>query len=73
LGFQPLRPVEKWNRSMMRRIESLRDAVMDKIGTKEKLVEEWGQVTIQWRKPLSLDEINQMAPTSEVRERKGRP
>ena len=29
--------------------------------------------TVQWRKPLSIVEINRMAPTVEVRERKGRP
>jgi hypothetical protein len=26
-----------------------------------------------WRKPLSIVEINRMAPTTEVRERRGRP
>jgi hypothetical protein len=30
-------------------------------------------VTIQWRKPLAVSEINQMAPTPDVLERKGRP
>lgn len=30
-------------------------------------------VAMHWRKPLRIDEINQMAPTPEVRERKGRP
>ena len=30
-------------------------------------------VTAQWRKPLSIMEINRMAPTPEVRERRGRP
>jgi hypothetical protein len=30
-------------------------------------------VAAHWRKPLSIMEINQMAPTEEVRERKGRP
>lgn len=29
--------------------------------------------SVQWRKPLSIVEINRMAPTEEVRERKGRP
>lgn len=29
--------------------------------------------SVQWRKPLSIIEINRMAPTIEVRERKGRP
>jgi len=26
-----------------------------------------------WRKPLRIDEVNQMADTPEVRERRGRP
>lgn len=29
--------------------------------------------SVQWRKPLSIMEINHLAPTIEVRERKGRP
>ena len=29
--------------------------------------------SVQWRKPLSIMEINRMAPTPDVRERKGRP
>jgi hypothetical protein len=57
----------------MRRIESLRDSVMDRIGTNEKLIEQRGTMSMQWRKPLSIVEINQMASTPEVRERKGRP
>ena len=30
-------------------------------------------VTAQWRKPLSIIEINRMAVTPEVKERRGRP
>jgi hypothetical protein len=30
-------------------------------------------VTMQWRKPLSIEEVARMAPTPEVRERAGRP
>ena len=30
-------------------------------------------MSMNWRKPLSIEEINRMAPTAEVRERKGRP
>ena len=29
--------------------------------------------TVQWRKPLSVSEVGQMAPTEEVRQRPGRP
>lgn len=49
---------------------------MDRVGTKEAIIpEEWGGLTItaQWRRPLSLVEINRMAPTPEVRAREGRP
>jgi hypothetical protein len=30
-------------------------------------------ISMSWRKPLRIDEIARMAPTREVRERKGRP
>ena len=30
-------------------------------------------IAMHWRKPLSMAEVAQMAPTSEVRERRGRP
>ena len=30
-------------------------------------------MSMNWRKPLSIEEINRMAPTPEVRERRGRP
>lgn len=53
------------------------------VGTEEPFIQEDVQAmavtlghsprTIQWRKPVSIEEINRMAPTAEVRERKGRP
>jgi hypothetical protein len=46
---------------------------MSRIGTKEAIVEEMGNELPHWRKPLSMIEINQMAPTPEVRARPGRP
>jgi hypothetical protein len=45
-------------------------------GTDEPLIEAVGEgaiVTMQWRKPLSIEEVNRMAPTPEVRARPGRP
>jgi hypothetical protein len=30
-------------------------------------------VTMQWRKPLTIEEVARMAQTPEVRERRGRP
>jgi len=68
---------------MWRRAEAIRDRIMHGTGTDESFVA--GDVTemaaylgrsphsVQWRKPLSIPEINRMAPTDEVRARKGRP
>ena len=61
-------------------MEALRDQMLRGIGTDEPwfLDEEFRQdfletaVAAHWRKPLRIDEVNQMAPTAEVRERQGR-
>jgi hypothetical protein len=67
---------------MHRAIEAARDRIFARCGTDEPLYEagpeEWfGQhaerVTRNWRKPLSIVEVARMAPTQEVRERRGRP
>ncbi|HEX3576545.1 MAG TPA: hypothetical protein VHU42_18255 [Rhodopila sp.] len=58
---------------MMRRIEAVRDRIFRGLGTAERLIEERGQVSMHWRKPLSFEEIAQMADTPEVRARPGRP
>lgn len=48
-------------------------------GTSESVIAPEGEeaamltMTMQWRKPLSLDEVARMAPTPEVRARPGRP
>lgn len=47
--------------------------IMHGAGTVEAWIEELGQITIQYRKPLRLDEVAQMAQTQPVRERPGRP
>jgi hypothetical protein len=59
---------------------ALRDRIMFGIGTDEPwyaehMVHEVGEraIAVHWRKPLRIDEINQLAPTPEVRERRGRP
>lgn len=63
---------------MHRKAERERDRIMGMCGV-EALIEPEGEeaallrVTRQWRKPLSIEEIAQMADTPEVRERKGRP
>jgi hypothetical protein len=58
----------------------LRDQVMRGAGTDEPWFQEdmtdvLGEraVSVNYRKPLRLDEVNQMAPTPEVRLRPGRP
>jgi hypothetical protein len=45
-------------------------------GSDEPAIETIGEgnvASLQWRKPLSLVEVARMAPTPEVRERRGRP
>jgi hypothetical protein len=64
-------------------MERIRDRIFWGLGTDEPLFEEvlpdvvlaeFGQspISVSWRKPLSLAEVNQMAPTEEVRQRRGR-
>ena len=63
---------------MHRLAENARDQILH-CGTDEPVIEPEGEelaqlrVTRQWRKPLSIEEINRMAPTAEVRARPGRP
>jgi hypothetical protein len=66
--------------STWRKFEALRDRVMLGVGTDEPwfcehLTDTLGiaAVAVHYRKPLRFDEVNQMAPTSEVRIRPGRP
>jgi len=57
-------------------IEAVMEKIMGRVGTKEAIIPEDAGVlrtTAQWRRPLSLVEINRMAPTAEVRARAGRP
>jgi hypothetical protein len=61
---------------MHRGVEVVRDRIMRGVGTGEPLIEAVGEgnvCTMQWRKPLRIDEVNRMAPTQEVRAREGRP
>jgi hypothetical protein len=67
---------------MRRRIEQARDRIFRGVGTDEPLIEEdplemrvagIEPRAAHWRKPLSIEEVNRMAPTDEVRERRGRP
>jgi hypothetical protein len=66
-------------------MERIRNRILFGLGTDEPLFEEvlpddlaiarFGNlpISVSWRKPLSLAEVNQMAPTAEVRQRPGRP
>lgn len=68
-------PVLRWSPTLWRKMEALRDKMRRSIGTDEPFFEErYGPdaVAMQWRWPLRLDEVNQMAPTSAVRLREGR-
>ena len=65
--------VLRWSPTMHRRIEAARDRILRGVGTDEPLIEEPNvRVTRQWRKPLRIDEVSQLAPTLEVRQRPGR-
>jgi hypothetical protein len=65
----------------VRKIEAVRDRIFALCGSPEPLIDVgnaefppgFQRVTMQWRKPLSIEEVARMAPTPEVRERKGRP
>jgi hypothetical protein len=56
-----------------------RSSILFGLGSGEPVIAVEGEeramlsVTMQWRKPLSFDEVAQMAPTPEVRAREGRP
>lgn len=72
-------PVLSWGPSDRRKIEAARDAIFQEIGTDEPLYEEdmrqvFGDraITVNWRKPLRIDEVNRLAPTPDVRARPGR-
>jgi len=60
-------------------MEAIRDRIMHNTGTDEPwyldaefLADFPDARSANWRKPLRIDEVNQMAATPEVRERRGR-
>jgi len=73
-------PVDRWSATIRRKIEATRDKIMFGVGTSEEWIEETlppgmttrAVITTTFRKPLRIEEVNQMTPTPEVRERKGR-
>ena len=78
VAFQtPDGPLEvlRWSPTKWRKAEAMRDRVMRGQGTAEPWVvdPEWVARTAQWRKPLTIEEVAQMAQTPAVRRREGRP
>ena len=75
------RPVSvvRWTPAMVREVETIRDRILGMCGSPEPVIEPDGEeaammkVTRQWRRPLSVVEVTRLAPTPEVRERRGRP
>ena len=65
-------PVLRWSPTKLRKAEALRDRIMRGVGTDESWVIEHGSITVHYRRPLRLDEVNRMAPIPEVRARPGR-
>lgn len=75
--------VLRWSPTVWRRAEHIRDRILRGLGTDEAIIPEdvmalaasigASPKSMHWRKPLSIEEVNQMATTQEVRERRGRP
>lgn len=57
---------------MWRKIERTRDRIMRGVGTDEPWFQEQVMVSVNWRKPLRIGEVNRLALTPEVRRREGR-
>lgn len=65
-------PVLRWSPTKWRKAEAIRDKIMRGAGADEPWFGEHMAISVSWRKPLSPDEINRMAPTPEVKAREGR-
>jgi hypothetical protein len=73
-------PLLRVSAAMWRKFEAVRDQVMLGVGTGEPwfyedLRDVLGPIAVaaHYRRPLRLDEVNQLAATGEVRARPGRP
>lgn len=72
--------VLRWSNTRWRQLEAIRDRIMFGCGTDEPWFydeefygDRWATaITAHWRKPLRIEEINQMAETPDVRWREGR-
>lgn len=72
-------PVLRWSPTKWRKAEAVRDRIMRGIGTDEPwVVEDMSKqiglraVAVHFRRPLSVIEVGQMAPTTETLSRPGR-
>lgn len=69
----------RWSPTITRRMYAYKDSIFHGLGSPEPVIPVEGEeraslrVTMQWRRPLSILEVNQMAQTPEVRDRPGRP
>lgn len=66
----------RWSLKLRREVEAARDRIFAMCGSDEPAIEAIGEgniTSLQWRKPLSIEEVVRMAPTPDVRERRGRP
>jgi len=59
-------------RQQREKLNQARDAIMAGLGTFDKLIPDHTAFALTWRKPLSIPEVNRLAPTAEVRARPGR-
>lgn len=71
--------VLRWSATALRQMEAIRDRIMRGLGTAEPwVIEHMGAqlgeraIAMHYRRPLSIEEVNQMAPTPEVLARPGR-
>jgi hypothetical protein len=67
-------PVLRWSPTAHRKAEAIRDRITRGLGNLDQpWFQEIGAVAVHYRRPLRLDEINQLAQTPDVQARQGRP
>jgi hypothetical protein len=73
-------PLLRWGVTTWRKLEVVRDQIMRGTGTDEPwfmehMADQLGEaaIAVHYRKPLTIEEINRMGQTPEVRRRVGRP
>ena len=83
LSLQPERqplPVLRWSAAQKQEVEAARDEIMRGVGTPDPFHEEIAKpvfaryaVSVSYRRPLRVDEVNLIKDTPMVRKRPGRP